>query len=92
MLNLKWECRNPRGSSCTTYEIWRQTDGGPFVGLARSGKKSFVDQTIPPGTVQLVYQIQAVRSTAGTAARFSVNFGTSGRSKASQSGPVSIAA
>jgi hypothetical protein len=79
-LNLKWECKNPRGSSYTFYEISRQTDGGPFVRLARAGKRRFVDQTIPPGTARLVYQIQAVRSTgAGATARFSVNFGTSGR-------------
>jgi len=55
---------------------------GPFVQLGLSGKKRFVDDTIPAGTSQIVYQIQAIRSTrVGPAAQFNVNFGTTSPSK-----------
>jgi len=80
-LALLWSCRNPRGSTGTVYHLWRQLGpSGPFTFLGIAGGKRFVDETVPPGTSQIVYQIQAIRSTAqGTAAQFPVNLAGSGR-------------
>ena len=80
-LVLRWRCKNPRGSTGTVYYISRQLDpGGPFAFLGIAGGKRFVDETVPPGTSQIVYQIQAIRTTAqGVAARFPVNLASTGR-------------
>jgi hypothetical protein len=77
-LELRWSCRNPRGSKGTIYEVRRQ-DGPdrPMVFLATVGKKKFVDATVPRGgAAEIVYEITAVRSPRrGVANRFLVNFG-----------------
>ncbi len=83
-VTLKWKCNNPKGSSGTIYQVWRRiaptTD---FTYLGGTGEKLFADGTIPAGTAQVTYQIQAVRSTAvGAWAQYNVSFGVSG------SGPV----
>jgi len=79
-LELTWKCDNPRGSTGTIYRISRRlTEDGPWVNIGQSGVKRFIDTTLPPGTVGLMYEIQATRSTcAGSPARFAVNFGVSG--------------
>jgi hypothetical protein len=79
-LTLKWKCNNPRGTGGTMYQVWRRVGGtAPFEYLGGSGTKAFVDATIPAGTPQVTYQIQAVRSTAvGAWAQYTVSFGTSG--------------
>lgn len=78
-LSLKWKCANPTGSTGTIYQMWRRIGGaGEFTYLGGSGTKDFVDATVPAGSSQVTYQIQAVRSTAvGPWAQFNVNFGTS---------------
>lgn len=83
-LTLDWKCNNPRGSGGTIYQVWRRLGAtGEFQYLSGSGTKKFVDGTIPAGTAQVTYRIQAVRSTAvGAWAEYAVNFGVSG------SGPV----
>ncbi|HEX3358852.1 MAG TPA: hypothetical protein VHS31_17880 [Tepidisphaeraceae bacterium] len=77
-LELGWKCVNPTGTTGTIYQVWRRI--GPtadFVYLGGSGTKDFIDDTVPTGSSQLTYQIQAVRSTAvGAWAQFNVNFGT----------------
>lgn len=82
-LRLAWDCKNPRGSAGTVYEILRGVGDGP-VGqmeclmeyLGTAGGKSFTDTTIPAGATSLVYQITALRSTRrGGPARFGVRFG-----------------
>jgi hypothetical protein len=77
-LTLKWKCNNHRGASGTMYQVWRRVGAtAPFEYLGGSGTKAFVDATIPAGTPQVTYQIQAVRSTAvGAWAQYTVSFGT----------------
>jgi hypothetical protein len=77
-LKLSWKCKNPRGAEGTIYQVYRR-DGtsGAFIRLGFSGKKWFIDKTLPRGVAMVTYQVQAVRTTsAGVAALFSINFGT----------------
>ncbi|MGD9791308.1 MAG: hypothetical protein AB7Q00_09730 [Phycisphaerales bacterium] len=80
-LTLRWKCDNPSGSSGTLYEV-RRVIGDPNVGMwaliGSSGKRSFVDDTLPQGSASspVTYQIRAVRSTSfGEPAQFTVTFG-----------------
>jgi hypothetical protein len=79
-LTLTWKCKNPRGSAGTLYKVSRQISvNGPFEFLGVVGEKKFVDETIPPGTATVTYQVQAFRSTkAGPVAEYNVHFGTIG--------------
>jgi hypothetical protein len=81
-LKSTWTSNNPVGSSGTVYQLWRRvTADGAFEYVGGTGDKQFVDSTIPAGSSQVTYQIQAVRSTAvGPWAQFNVNFGTGGGS------------
>jgi hypothetical protein len=76
-LELKWKCPNPAGAVGTMYHLHRRTEaGGALVYLGTSGERRFVDATLPPGSSQVTYQIQAFRSTSvGPAAQFNVNLG-----------------
>lgn len=77
-LKLNWKCPNPPGAVGTVYQIARR-DGasGDFIAVGGSGKRSFIDETLPAGVASVTYQITAVRSSAiGVAAQFIVNFGT----------------
>jgi hypothetical protein len=88
-LLLSWQCKNPRQSRGTTYQVARRF-GGPgalaeYVVLGTVGVKRFVDRTLTTagagaaagGTaVYVAYQVTAVRSTAtGTPAVYTVSFG-----------------
>lgn len=79
-LMLGWKCNNPKGAGGTMYQVFRRVGtSGDFVYLGGSGKKDFVDATIPAGTSQVTYKIQAVRSTAiGEWAEYNVNFSVGG--------------
>jgi hypothetical protein len=76
-LKLSWKCTNPAPG--TIYQVWRRIGGtGEFSYCGGCGTKTFTDATIPAGSSQVTYQIQAVRSTAvGEWAQFNVNFGVS---------------
>ncbi|HEY8667580.1 MAG TPA: hypothetical protein VIL86_13010 [Tepidisphaeraceae bacterium] len=76
-LTITWKCANPAGCTGTMYQVFRRTSAdGEFAYLGGSGEKKFVDATIPAGSSQVTYQMQAVRSTAaGPWAQFNVNFG-----------------
>ena len=75
-LELSWKCANPRGSTGTMYEVWRRIGGGELTYLGGSGKKRFTDNTLPAGSSNVMYQVQAVRSTKrGECAQYNVNFG-----------------
>ena len=70
----------PSGSTGTIYQIWRQIapPDGPLEYIGGSGMREFTDSTLPEGSSNVMYQIQAVRSTAvGEVATFNVKFGTS---------------
>lgn len=96
ILNLKWKCDNPAGTSGTIYQVFRRIGAaGEFIYVGGTGTKSFVDGSLPAGAAQITYQIQAVRSTAaGPWAQFNVNFGVSasGAPVASVSTPPRLAA
>ncbi|MGH7214903.1 MAG: hypothetical protein ACREIT_09080, partial [Tepidisphaeraceae bacterium] len=95
-LTLTWKCKNPRGSQGTIYQLWRKIDGGALTYIGGAGRRRFVDATVPAGSAGVVYQIQAVRSTAkGEWATFNVNLGTRGKMPTSVrigSPPMTIAA
>ena len=62
------------------YMVYRKTGPtGDFISLGGTGERKFTDATIPAGTSQVTYSIQAIRSTAaGQFAEFVVNFGAGG--------------
>jgi len=77
-IKLSWKCAQPRSASAVTYQIWRQIGtSGPWHSLGGTGAKYFVDETIPAGSAQVIYKIQATRSTSKSPwAMFMVNFGS----------------
>lgn len=77
-LTLTWKCKNPANSTGTTYQVWRRIAGtNDLAFLGVTGERKFVDSTVPAGTTQATYQVQAFRSTlAGPWAQFNVNFTT----------------
>ena len=76
-LILSWDCRNPRGSQGTQYYLWRKLGQSPKTFLGIAGKKTFTDQSIPPGTAQVTYEIQAARSTIkGDPVQHTIHLGT----------------
>jgi hypothetical protein len=79
-LETSWKNTNPAGASGAVYQIWRRIGGtGEFDYLGGVGGKKFTDTTIPAGSSQLTYKIQAVRSTSiGPVATFNVTFGVDG--------------
>ena len=76
-LILTWKCPNDSRAEGTLYNIHRQLgDDGPMSHLACVGQKKFIDDTIPPGTPIVYYQITPRRSTGvGECATFEVKFG-----------------
>jgi hypothetical protein len=97
VLDLAWKCVNPPGTAGTLYQVWRQIgEAGDLVYLGGAGEKKFTDDTLPAGSMNVMYQIQAVRSTAvGEFATFNVRFGvsTGGAVTATVTdGPVKMAA
>lgn len=93
-LTLKWKNTNPTSAGGATYNIFRRaTADGEFTYLGGVGAKEFTDTTIPAGSSQITYQLQAVRSTSvGPWAQFNVNFGVGGTTTVTQTAPVKIAA
>jgi hypothetical protein len=94
-LVLTWKCPQPPGAVGTTYNVFRRTTpSGPFDFLGTSGQRKFIDATLPANSVQITYQIQAIRSTAlGANAQFLVNFGVgSGGIATASVTPVKLAA
>jgi hypothetical protein len=91
-LILKWKCTSPNGGA--VYQLWRRVNlADEFTFIGASGAKEFTDATIPAGSSQVTYQIQATRPTgAGPWAQFNVTFGTGGGSMTvTQRPPVKIA-
>jgi hypothetical protein len=79
-LTLGWKNTNPKSATGVVYQVFRRTDPmGAFEYLGGSGDKKFVDGTLPAGSNQVSYQVQAVRSTSvGAFAQFDVKFGVGG--------------
>ena len=52
-------------------------DGGAWEPLAATGRKEYLDATLPLGASAVKYQVRAVRSTlSGIAAEFQVRLGS----------------
>ena len=97
-LELSWKCTNPQGATGTVYQLYRRIGAtGEFTYIGGVGDKKFTDDTVPAGSAQVQYQMQAVRSTSvGPWALFIVNFGVSGggtmTASVSEGTPAKIAA
>ena len=74
-INWLAKCQTLGGN--TMYQVWRKIGPtGEFSYLGGTGRKSFLDSTIPLGTSNVTYQLQAVRSSAiGPWSQYNVNFG-----------------
>jgi predicted secreted protein len=78
-LTFKWKCNNPVGCTGVQYQVWRKIGMGEFEYIGGCGSKLFIDNTVPAGSANITYQMQATRSTAvGPWAQFNVNFGVNG--------------
>ncbi len=64
-LELKWRCKNPKGSEGTIYRIERKIgyEGVAFEQVGLVGKKRFVDELLPAGASVVIYRVTALRST-----------------------------
>lgn len=97
-LTLKWKCPNPTGTSGTIYQVWRKIGvNGELTYLGGTGMREFVDDSLPAGSTNVMYQIQGVRSTViGPCNQFNVNFGVSATgavsATVSEVSPVRVAA
>ena len=78
ILTLRWRCKHPRGVQGVLYRVSRQTsETQKYVVIGQTGKRVFVDETVPHGVAWVMYQVVAVRSTgAGTAGEYIVHLGT----------------
>lgn len=93
-LGLTWKNANPRSASGVVYQIWRRNSpAGEFEYLGGVGEKKFTDSTIPAGSSEITYQVQAVRSTSvGPWAEFTVRLGAPGPTAVTESTPIKVAA
>ena len=63
-VTIGWKCSNPRATG-TIYQVWRKLETEPeFSYMGGTGEKKFTDDSVPAGSQQTMYKIQAVRSTA----------------------------
>lgn len=75
-LELTWKCDNPDGTVGTVYQVMRALEDGPSVPRAMVGEKRLLDETVPPGTRVIRYEVTAMRSTGkGESAEYVVRFG-----------------
>lgn len=78
-ITLRWKCVNPVGGGGTVYEIQRKFGSGNFAVVGIIGTRSFTDDSLPSGSVGVMYKITAIRTTIrGTSNIFVVNFGIGG--------------
>ena len=53
-LTLTWDCKNPRGSTGTIYQIYRRIGlAGELIYLGHTGERRFVDAKLPVGATNL---------------------------------------
>jgi len=102
-IRLTWKCKNPPNAAGTGYAVRRRNGPtGSFMFVGTSGKKDFIDRTIPAGTSTVTYEVQGQRSGInGPVSQFTVQFGMGGNGQATVSvtngqndgnGPLHIAA
>ncbi len=77
-IELRWKCKHPRRAAGAVYHIFRRDAlDQPFAYLGTTGKRVFVDTSLPPGVTSVTYRIRAFRTTGmGQPADFPVNFGS----------------
>jgi hypothetical protein len=77
-VTLAWACDNPPRARGTMYEVRRRVGpAGEFQYLGVTGKRRFVDATLPAGSGGATYQVRAFRSTSfGPWAQFNLTVGT----------------
>lgn len=93
-VELNWKCRQPKSATGTVYTVYRRIGGtGEYQYLGGSGMKKFWDNTLPAGSTEVQYQVQAVRSTSvGPFAQFNVNFGVNVAPTVTEVAPAKLAA
>jgi hypothetical protein len=77
-VSLRWKATNPANARGTTYIIRRKLPGETeFAFIGVSGKKCFVDETLPAGRDSVQYTVQGQRAnlSGSVSPIFSVNFG-----------------
>ncbi len=90
---LQWKCTQPRGATGVIYQVSRQLGStGEMLPIGVTGKKKFLDATIPQGTSIVTYNVRAVRSTgtsewASYDVKFGANFGKQFLSIVTRSSP-----
>ena len=68
-MTVSWKCAQPAGTSGTTYLVSRRLAGElGFSFLGASGRKVFVDDTLPAGIKQVEYIVRGNRGTRAGAA------------------------
>lgn len=61
---LRWTAVNAPGSTGTAFRIYRKLeDQSTYTLIATTGAKTWTDESVPRGTGQVSYQIQALRGT-----------------------------
>ncbi len=74
-LALSWKCENPVNASGTIYIVSRSVNNGALEQLGMTGKKKFVDTSLPKGSTYITYQVRAMRGgTVGPIGTYVVNF------------------
>lgn len=62
-VELRWKAANPAGTAGTSYIVRRRLPGeAAFTYLGTTGKKRFVDATLPAGVASVQYTVQGQRS------------------------------
>lgn len=78
-ITLKWKCKNPSGTNGVVYSLRRRSGTGAYMYLGATGTKDYTDATIPAGTANVTYEVQAQRSgSRGQPSQFTVQFGVAG--------------
>jgi hypothetical protein len=76
-LTIGWKCAQPKSATAVVYQVWRRIgSAGEFVNIGGTGSKEFYDNTVPAGSAQVTYRVQAQRSTSSSPwGQFVVSFG-----------------
>lgn len=63
-ITIRWKSVNPKNASGTSFVILRKLGGADHAAyrqIGATGRKSFTDATVPPGTPTVHYVVRAVR-------------------------------
>ena len=95
-LLVRWRCTNPDNVSGVVYNVKRRIGAGAFAIIGATGEKRFEDFSIPAGTSQITYTVQAQHGSAlgqpSTAIDVRFGTGSSGEVFIASTGPSRLAA